>query len=114
MVIWSVIFTIGAVIQTASIRSLAQITIGRFVAGLGVGALSGLTPLYLGETAPKHVRGTMIAGYQVMIITGIFLSYGIAWASQTRTDSGSWRIPVGFQMLWGIVMIILLSFLPES
>lgn len=39
--IWSVIFTIGVAIKTAMTYFLAQITIGRFIAGLGVGALSG-------------------------------------------------------------------------
>jgi len=39
--IWSAIFTVGVVIQTATTDSIVQITIGRFVAGLGVGALSG-------------------------------------------------------------------------
>ena len=39
--IWSAIFTIGTLIQTATEHSIAQITVGRFVAGLGVGAMSG-------------------------------------------------------------------------
>lgn len=38
---WSLIFTVGTVLQTATVHSLAQIVIGRFIAGLGVGALSG-------------------------------------------------------------------------
>ena len=31
----------------------------RFVAGLGVGALSAIVPLYNGEAAPKNIRGAM-------------------------------------------------------
>lgn len=75
---WSFIFTIGTVIQTASVNSYGQISAGRFIAGLGVGALSGtkviesplrshltflslsaIVPLYNGETAPKALRGTL-------------------------------------------------------
>jgi MFS transporter, SP family, sugar:H+ symporter len=41
ILIWSAIFTAGTAIQTGTETSLAQITVGRFVAGLGVGALSG-------------------------------------------------------------------------
>ena len=41
ILIWSAIFTIGVVIQTATTFSIVQLTIGRFIAGLGVGALSG-------------------------------------------------------------------------
>ena len=40
--IWSTIFTVGVIIQTATERSVPQITVGRFVAGLGVGALSAI------------------------------------------------------------------------
>ena len=42
------VFTVGTVIQTATIDSIAQITVGRFVAGLGVGAMSAIVPLYNG------------------------------------------------------------------
>lgn len=41
ILLWSGIFTIGTAIQTGTTTSLAQITVGRFIAGLGVGALSG-------------------------------------------------------------------------
>lgn len=41
ILIWSGVFTVGVAIQTATTFSIAQITIGRFIAGLGVGALSG-------------------------------------------------------------------------
>lgn len=87
MVTWAVVFTVGAVIQTATETSLAQMIIGRFVAGLSVGALSGLCPLYLGETAPKAIRGMMVSGYQLLIITGIAVSYGISWGSSNAVNS---------------------------
>ena len=41
ILIWSAIFTVGTAVQTATVHSVAQITIGRFIAGMGVGALSG-------------------------------------------------------------------------
>lgn len=42
----------------------------RFVAGLGVGALSAIVPLYNGEAAPKKIRGAMLVLYQLQIIMG--------------------------------------------
>lgn len=41
ILVWTVIFTIGVAVQTGTTFSITQITIGRFIAGLGVGALSG-------------------------------------------------------------------------
>jgi MFS family permease len=45
--------------QTASTSSgnLAVMYVGRFIAGLGVGAASMLTPLYVSECAPRAIRG---------------------------------------------------------
>ena len=116
MMIWALFFTVGALIQTTVETSLAQIVVGRVIAGLGVGALSGLCPLYLGETAPANVRGTIISCYQLNIIFGIVISYGITWATSTRAadNSLSWRIPVGMQLLWGIMLITIMLFIPES
>lgn len=115
MVVWAIFFTVGALIQTTTETALAQIIVGRFIAGLAVGALSGLCPLYLGETAPKAIRGTMVSGYQLLIISGIVVSYAVSWGSHNAVDSSaSWRIPVGLQMLWGTLLIALMTFLPES
>lgn len=36
MMLWSLVFTIGAVIQTATIDAVAQLIVGRFIAGLAV------------------------------------------------------------------------------
>ncbi|UZJ55342.1 hypothetical protein CBS101457_004662 [Exobasidium rhododendri] len=121
MLVWAVFFTIGAIIQTASgelstvSANRSQIYAGRFFAGLGVGALSGLSPLYLAETAPKAIRGAMVSCYQLLIIFGIFLSYAISYGSaQITTSSACWRIPVGLQCAWGILLIGIMIVLPES
>jgi len=111
---WSAVFTVGVVIQTATSFSIVQLTIGRFVAGLGVGALSAIVPLYNGETAPKKIRGAMLVLYQVQIITGVFLSYIIDLATHSINNSASWRIPVGLQLLWGLILLSGIFFLPES
>lgn len=121
MLVWATSFTIGAVIQTSAGESsssqsnLDQIIAGRFIAGLGVGALSGLAPLYLAETAPKAIRGAMVSCYQLLIIFGIFLSYAITYgSSHIQTSSAAWRIPVGLQCAWGLLLIAIMIMLPES
>jgi MFS family permease len=50
---------IGVILQAASAHngSLAVMFVGRFVCGLGVGAASTLTPLYVSECAPRAIRG---------------------------------------------------------
>lgn len=54
-----VVTTIGVVFQAASTAngSLPVMYVGRFIAGLGVGAASSLVPLYVSECAPRAIRG---------------------------------------------------------
>ena len=54
ILIWSGIFTIGTAIQTSTVHSIAQITIGRFIAGLGVGALSGTCDDFYSGRSPSY------------------------------------------------------------
>ncbi|KAF5352859.1 hypothetical protein D9756_006125 [Leucocoprinus leucothites] len=114
ILIWSGIFTIGVAVQTGTTFSIVQITIGRFIAGLGVGALSAIVPLYNGETAPKALRGTLLVLYQLQIIIGIFLSYVFDLATHHLNNAASWRIPVGLQLVWGAALLSGIFFLPES
>lgn len=53
--------------------------VGRIVTGLGIGALSAVVPLYQSETAPKEIRGSLVATYQVR---------RLLW-SPTRQDADS-------------------------
>ncbi|KAG6911265.1 hypothetical protein DXG01_002103 [Tephrocybe rancida] len=114
ILIWSAIFTVGVAVQTGTTFSIAQFTIGRFIAGLGVGALSAIVPLYNGETAPKALRGTLLVLYQLQIIIGIFLSYILDLATHKVPNSASWRVPVGLQLVWGLILLSGIFFLPES
>ncbi|KAH9486467.1 Low-affinity glucose transporter [Psilocybe cubensis] len=123
ILIWSAVFTIGVAIQTGTTFSIVQLTIGRFIAGLGVGALSVYTTdvkadqaisLYNSETAPKALRGAMLVLYQLQIIIGIFLSYILDLATHSISNSASWRIPVGLQLLLGLILLSGIFFLPES
>jgi hypothetical protein len=42
------------------------------------------------------------------------LSYIIDLGTHTINNSASWRIPVGLQMLWGLILLSGIFFLPES
>ncbi|KAJ7045135.1 general substrate transporter [Mycena alexandri] len=114
ILMWSGVFTCGVTIQTGTARSVVQLTIGRFVAGLGVGALSAIVPLYNGETSPKALRGTFLVLYQLQIIIGLFLSYVLDLATHSIGNSASWRVPVGLQLAWGLALLSGIFFLPES
>lgn len=61
---WLVVFCVGVALQTAA-TAIPLFVAGRTIAGLGVGGLSALIPLYQSETAPKWIRGVIVGSYQV-------------------------------------------------
>ncbi|AXE38547.1 MFS transporter [Acidipropionibacterium virtanenii] len=68
------IFFIGAV-GTAASPSVWVMYPFRAILGFAVGGASATVPVYLSETAPKRIRGTIVAVDQVMILTGQLLAY---------------------------------------
>ncbi|KAJ5548436.1 hypothetical protein N7513_005670 [Penicillium frequentans] len=107
------IFIVGVVLQIAS-SSLGLLVAGRLIAGFGVGFVSAIIILYMSEIAPRKVRGTIVSGYQFCVTIGLMLASCVDYATQGRTDSGSYRIPIALQLLWAIILASGLFFLPES
>lgn len=107
------VFIVGVVLQTAS-AGLGLIVAGRLVAGLGVGFVSAIIILYMSEIAPRKVRGAIVSGYQFCICIGLLLASAVDYATQDRPDSGSYRIPIGLQMAWALILGVGLFLLPES
>ncbi len=66
------IFTAASAVS-AMLPPLPVLSACRFVLGFGVGVASFVVPLYLAETAPASIRGSMGTLFQLMITIGIFL-----------------------------------------
>ena len=68
LIVATVIFLIGSTIQTCSglhTTSLSQLYAGRFIGGFGVGLVSAVVPIYIGENANKEIRGRCIGTMQL-------------------------------------------------
>ncbi|KAH7054214.1 general substrate transporter [Macrophomina phaseolina] len=120
LIIADFIFIIGSIIQTCcalGTTDLAQLYVGRFIGGFGVGLISAVVPTYIGENANKEIRGRCIGCMQLFNVTGIMLSYfvnyGISNNIDSPTDSRKWRVPFALQMLPG-VFLLLIFFQNES
>ncbi|KAK7973986.1 hypothetical protein PG989_015834 [Apiospora arundinis] len=113
IIIGCAVFLVGVALQTAS-YGLALIVVGRLIAGFGVGFVSAILILYMSEVAPRKVRGPIVSGYQFCVTIGLLLASAIDFSTQHRNDSSSYRIPIGLQMLWAIILAIGLFLLPES
>ncbi|EAQ87103.1 hypothetical protein CHGG_03722 [Chaetomium globosum CBS 148.51] len=107
------VFNLGVALQTAA-TALPLFLAGRFFAGLGVGLLSALVPLYQSETAPKWIRGAIVGSYQFAITIGLLLAAVVDNATHLRMDTGSYRIPIAVQFAWSIILIVGMLLLPET
>lgn len=107
------VFTVGVVIQLVH-TSVAALVVGRLVAGFGVGFVSAINILYMSEVAPRKVRGAIVSCYQFAITIGIMLASCVGYATKNRMDTGAFRVPIGIQILWAIVLAAGLLMLPES
>lgn len=70
-VVW---FTLGAILQTTSF-GYAQLVIGRFIGGIGIGILSLSAPIYIAEVSPPSIRGVVLATEEFFIVFGICVAF---------------------------------------
>lgn len=88
---------------------------GRMVAGLGIGALSTVVPMYQSESIPKRIRGATVSSYQLFITLGIWTAYMVNYGTEKDYfNSAQWRIPNGLSALWAIILGTAILLLPES
>lgn len=109
-----IIYVVGIIVQISASDKWYQIVVGRAIAGLAVGTVSVLSPLFIGESAPKTLRGTLVCCFQLCITLGIFLGYCTTYGTKTYTDSRQWRIPLGLCFAWAIMLVIGMVCMPES
>ncbi|KKK15924.1 MFS quinate transporter, partial [Aspergillus ochraceoroseus] len=99
-----VIWASGTFIQVFSSGIYGLLLFSRIWAGLGAGALTVVTPLYLSEIAPAKTRGLVVSIYMVILLTvlalGFFINYAAsihmaATSTQYRLVQSIPLIPVG-------------------
>ena len=96
---------IGTIMQAASLGHIAVLYVGRFIAGLGVGGASMVTPLYISENAPRAIRGGLTGIYQLFIVTGIMLAFWINYGCLLNlTGDTMYIVPLVMQMLPAILL----------
>ncbi|KAK8850309.1 hypothetical protein IAR55_004226 [Kwoniella newhampshirensis] len=110
-----VVFLLGGILQTAAMNKQTMLA-GRFFAGVGIGMLGLLAPLYQSEIAHPSVRGMLTATFQFFIGIGAIVAGWIAYGvAQTHPNEAmAWRLPLGFQMLPAVPLVLMTFLLPES
>lgn len=118
LIVTAVLFFISA-LGAAIPNNLTEFVIARFIGGVGVGAASMLSPLYISEIAPSHIRGRLVSLYQLAIVIGINLIYFVnlkiaAQGDQSWNVDMGWRYMLGSEMIPAVLFLVLLFIVPES
>jgi len=118
LIFCAVLFFISAV-GTAVPRDITTFIIFRIIGGLGVGAASMSSPMYIAEITPARIRGRMVSINQFAIVTGFlvvyFVNYFIALqGDEVWNQQFGWRWMFGSEALPALLLLVLLLFVPES
>ncbi len=121
MIIAALLFVVTALISGAA--STAMIfAIARFFAGAAVGAASVLSPAYISEVTPAHLRGRLSSIQQIMIVAGLFgAASSNLWLQNAAGSSLAdlWGYPAWRWMFWAqalpaTLFLLALALVPES
>src|SRR5882757_8051187 len=85
----------------------------RFMAGIGVGMASMLSPMYIAEVSPAHLRGRMVAINQLTVVIGILITNLVNY-SLRNIGEDAWRWMFGLGVLPSALFFIGALWLPES
>jgi len=87
----------------------------RFLGGLGVGAASVVSPMYIAEISPARLRGRLVAVTQFNIVLGILLAYFSNYVvAQLGLGAAEWRWMFGIEAFPAAAFFFLLFLTPSS
>eukprot|EP00062_Callorhinchus_milii_P016519 gi/632967918/ref/XP_007900249.1/ PREDICTED: solute carrier family 2, facilitated glucose transporter member 5 [Callorhinchus milii] len=94
-------------------KSFEIIMISRFIVGLCAGVAANVVPMYVGEIAPKRLRGGIGVVPQLFITIGILFAQILGLRFLLANDDG-WPLMLAMTGIPAILQVILLPLLPES
>ncbi|TFH63029.1 sugar porter family MFS transporter [Peribacillus frigoritolerans] len=115
ILISSIIFAVGSILAGISPHNgILFMIVARILLGLAVGAASALVPAYMSEMAPARLRGRLSGINQTMIVSGMLLSYIVAYLLKDLPGTMAWRLMLSLAALPALILFIGVSRLPES
>jgi MFS transporter, SP family, arabinose:H+ symporter len=112
LLIVAVLFALTS-IATALAPDFAVFITARFLGGLAVGGVSLLSPMYVAEVSPPSIRGRLGTLYQISIVIGIIVSYGINYLLR-NTGESNWRWMFLTGVVPSAVFLFFVLFAPET
>ncbi|KAG6712183.1 hypothetical protein I3842_05G091400 [Carya illinoinensis] len=113
LIISSVLYFVSGLVMLWS-PNVYVLLFARLLDGFGIGLSVTLVPVYISETAPPEIRGSLNTLPQFTGSGGMFLSYCMVFG-MSLMKSPSWRLMLGIISVPSLVYFALtILFLPES
>ncbi len=114
----ALLFAVSGLV-TALAATLGEFVGARLLGGVAIGAVSVVSPLYIAEVAPEHVRGRLVTLYQLAIVSGILVVFFVNLLIQGAGDeawnaASGWRWMLGSLTAPAILFFFLALPIPES
>uniref|UniRef100_A0A670ZVP7 Solute carrier family 2 member 11 n=1 Tax=Pseudonaja textilis TaxID=8673 RepID=A0A670ZVP7_PSETE len=94
-------------------KSFEMILLSRFFAGINSGVAMSIQPMYLGESAPKELRGAVAMTSASFTALGLVLGQ-VAGLREILGAEESWPILLASNVVPGLIQLMLLPWAPES
>ncbi len=114
----AVMFLVSAA-GTALAPGLALFVVFRIIGGLGIGAASMASPLYIAEIAPARWRGRLVTLNQLAIVSGMLLIYFVNYEI-VRYGTPQWNLSSGWRWMFAsgalpsVALLGLVFVVPET
>lgn len=88
----------------------------RITGGYAIGLASGISPMYIAEISPAHLRGRMVSLNQLAIVFGILLAQIVNWLIARPVPPGSTAhdILVSWNGQWGWRLMFAITAIPSA
>ena len=119
---------IAAAIWTGLAHTFASFVSARILGGIAVGLASNLSPMYIAEISPAHIRGKFVSINQLTIVIGILAAQIVNWliaepvphGATTQEILQSWNGQYGWRWMFAVqtvpasLFFVLMFLVPES
>lgn len=110
MVLIAVGYAVFALLGAFS-PSFPMLLVARLLIGLTIGVTVVIVPVYVAESAPAAVRGSLLTAYQVAIVSGTILGYLTGYL---LAGTHSWRWILGLAVVPAMLLLPMLARMPDT
>src|SRR3954447_931360 len=103
-------YVVFAALSAAS-QSYYWLIGARFFLGITIGLSTVVAPVFIAESSPAKIRGSLLVSYQVATVAGIMIAYFVDYGLASH---GAWRWMLGISAIPAFLVGLLLLRLPDT